>query len=387
VASSNALTRGRTPLWYPPATAGTADEEFDSTTLNPAFIFRDTTTGPTNRTPTTTTIVAHTALASSTTPPVYNLHTNGRRSFLLIQTPAASTPTYAVVKPFTFTPGNFYYSSFGCLVSGPATAGANIRLALLADLAGNPDLNNYVFMNLRDVSGVANINCGTVIGGSLTNNNVLALNAGQPYPDVVIQNWGSIASPKWDLGVMSDSGVYQLIGNNLTPGSMGTPAWIGWIMQNSGATVPNVFAIDYLRESTTLPLLSAQTVFGAGPAGATGQPGTVAFNAANSFTWSSNAATLNTAGGGDFTATNTLTGNSTLTLTNGVDGAQGLVYVKQDATGGRTITFTITGRTILRDANSVDDNPESTANSLTVYSYHYVTVAGTACTRITRVFL
>lgn len=389
VSSNNGLTRGRTPIWVPPASAGLCDDEFDSTTLNPAYIFRDTTTGPTNRTPTTATIAMHTALALSTTPPVYNVHTNGRRSFLLIQTPAASAPTYVIAKPFTFTAGNFYYSSFGCLVTGqPSVAvGANIRLAIMADSGGNPDLTNYVFVNLRDVSGVANINCGTVVGGSLTNNNVLALSAGQPYPNVMIQNWGSVGSPKWDLGVFSDDGAYQLLGNNLTPGSMGTPAWIGWVVQNGGATVPNVFAIDYLRESTTHPLYTSQTTLLAGPSGATGPAGTVAFNAANSFTWSSNAASLNTSAGGDFTATNTLTGNSTLTLTSGVDGAQGLIYVKQDSTGGRTITFSIAGRTILRDANSIDDNPESTASSLTVYSYHYVTVAGTACTRITRVFL
>lgn len=102
------------------------------------------------------------------------------------------------------------------------------------------------------------------------------------------------------------------------------------------------------------------------------------------FAWSSNAATLDVANGGNFVATNTLTGNSTLTLSNGVDGAQGDIYVKQDGTGGRTMGFTVSGRTILRETGSADSNPQTAANSLTGYTYEFRTINSTAYVVIQR---
>lgn len=116
----------------------------------------------------------------------------------------------------------------------------------------------------------------------------------------------------------------------------------------------------------------------------------VPFNGANTlstFAWASGAATLSVGSGGDFAASNALGSANVLTLSGGLDGAQGLIYVKQDGTGSRTMTFTVSGRTIIRDANSVDDTPQSAANSITVYSYHFVTIVATAYVRITRVFL
>lgn len=108
---------------------------------------------------------------------------------------------------------------------------------------------------------------------------------------------------------------------------------------------------------------------------------------ATNFAWSSNTATVDVSLAHNFTATNTLTGNSTITLSNGVDGCNGLIYVKQDGTGNRTLTFTISGRTVIRDLNTPDTNPLGAANSITVYQYYYVTIASTASVMLTKAFL
>jgi hypothetical protein len=105
------------------------------------------------------------------------------------------------------------------------------------------------------------------------------------------------------------------------------------------------------------------------------------------FSWASNAATLSLLTSKNWAPTNTLTGNSTLTITNGVEGDYGTIYVKQDGTGGRTLTFTISGRTIIRDTNSIDDNPQSTNGAITAYNYQFVTINGATCIRLTKVFL
>lgn len=117
----------------------------------------------------------------------------------------------------------------------------------------------------------------------------------------------------------------------------------------------------------------------------TGGASTVA-DAATNFAWSSNAATIDVSLGHNFTATNALAGNSTLTLSNGVDGDNGLILVKQDSTA-RTLTFTISGRTVLKDLNVPDTNPLSTASSITMYQYFYVTTVSTAYVVLNKVFL
>jgi hypothetical protein len=109
--------------------------------------------------------------------------------------------------------------------------------------------------------------------------------------------------------------------------------------------------------------------------------------AITAFAWASNAATLSLLTSKNWAASNTLTGNSTITITNGVEGDYGTIYVRQDGTGTRTLTFTVAGRTILRDANAIDDNPQSFNSTITAYNYQFVTMTGGVYIRITKVFL
>ncbi|HMI93400.1 MAG TPA: hypothetical protein VK509_18640 [Polyangiales bacterium] len=111
------------------------------------------------------------------------------------------------------------------------------------------------------------------------------------------------------------------------------------------------------------------------------------FEAPTAFAWASNAAAIDVSSKNDFVASAALTGNSTLTLNNGVDGCQGTVYVKQDATGGRTLGFVVPGRTILREAGAMDSNPQPMPNTVTGYAYDFKTIGGTAYAIVERFFL
>ena len=109
--------------------------------------------------------------------------------------------------------------------------------------------------------------------------------------------------------------------------------------------------------------------------------------APSSFAWVANAATIDVSAKNDFCPSGALTGNSTITLSNGVDGCQGTVYVKQDATGSRGLGFVVPGRTILREAGALDSNPQASPNTVTGYAYDFKTIAGTAYVIVARFFL
>jgi len=82
-----------------------------------------------------------------------------------------------------------------------------------------------------------------------------------------------------------------------------------------------------------------------------------------------------------------LTGNLSVTFTNPSVGRQGFVWVRQDATGSRTVSFAASGYTVLKDVSLVDVNPQAAANSVTVYTYTMVSLGGTDYLVITKTFL
>lgn len=73
----------------------------------------------------------------------------------------------------------------------------------------------------------------------------------------------------------------------------------------------------------------------------------------------------------------TLTGNITITLTNPANGRQGFVAVKQDTTGGRTVTLTAAGYINQRDTGTSDLVAAATPNAITVYGYLMYALGGT----------
>lgn len=71
-----------------------------------------------------------------------------------------------------------------------------------------------------------------------------------------------------------------------------------------------------------------------------------------------------------------MTGNLTLTLINPANGRQGIIAVRQDATGSRTITFSVAGYTLYSDPGTPDLQPSPTPNSITIYTYALLQVGG-----------
>jgi len=69
-----------------------------------------------------------------------------------------------------------------------------------------------------------------------------------------------------------------------------------------------------------------------------------------------------------------LTGNCDIALTGGYDGAEGLINVSQDGTGGYAVTIAAAGRTEIKSASlaSLTAAPEPGAH--TVYWYRFYTV-------------
>jgi hypothetical protein len=158
--------------------------------------------------------------------------------------------------PITWVSARWYYASFGALLGDANnSANASIRFGLFADTGGVPSATNYAALNLRDVSTVANSNAVVVAGGSAVANNVQPINGGRPYDAAILCNWGTAGSSKWDIGVLSDDGNYQLLTRGQTT-SIGTPAWMGFLLVPPTTNVPCVFEIDYMRDSGGFPLIS-----------------------------------------------------------------------------------------------------------------------------------
>lgn len=139
-----------------------------------------------------------------------------------------------------------------------------------------------------------------------------------------------------------------------------------------------------LRSATTVVSVSAataptsgQVLTATGGTAATWQDPSGSFSS-DAFSFSSNAATLDISASADYRASNTLTADSVLTLTNGSDGRRGHIYVTQDSTGGWSLTFVVSGRTILRNEATYDLHPFDFPGSTTLYEYDYQTINGTA---------
>jgi hypothetical protein len=83
-----------------------------------------------------------------------------------------------------------------------------------------------------------------------------------------------------------------------------------------------------------------------------------------------------------------LTGNITFTFANPADGRSGFIRVKQDGTGGRTVTFTAPATyTIIKDVGVADLSPQSALNTITRYTYLMYALGGTNYLEIAKAYL
>jgi hypothetical protein len=87
------------------------------------------------------------------------------------------------------------------------------------------------------------------------------------------------------------------------------------------------------------------------------------------------AVTLDTSQKNDFVI-GALTGNIAITLSNPAAGRQGLIAVRQDGTGTRTVSIAATGYTNYHDVNTIDLIASPAANAIVVYTYAMLVVGG-----------
>lgn len=235
---------------------GALDDEFDSTTLNAAWVFRDLTTGPTNRTPVVGAFNENTNMTGATTVPNVSLHTQGRRSWMNVQTTNTGTAGYAIYKPFTWAAGQVYYTRCArmSLKTGTTATTGTYALSMWANSGGLPDQNNRAFV----MWDLLNLTCrwGTVVAGSSTN---VAFNMsnGMGMPE-----YAAISNPAGVLGGSANwfGEFFEDGGRRMLPAAPGaaaftfTPAYIGWQYSNDLAN-PSTMSADFIRENTGHPLL------------------------------------------------------------------------------------------------------------------------------------
>lgn len=249
VVTAGMYARGQKPLWVPPGVAGGIDDEFDSTTLDPAWLFRDLTTGPTNRTPAAVSPIAPwTALTGATTPPNYAVHTNGRKSHLLVQTTNTANAAYMVYKPFSYTAGHFYYCRLGDIQRIVGQNALSLGMGIWADSGGVPDQSSRLMIYWNN-GGLRNTNGGTTTGWLSTD----ALG----YTEYLgLYNSAGVlgSTARWWAEGFSDNGHRFVANTNGGDPNSFTPAYIGFFMSSAG--VPDIAAIDFIREQVGHPLFS-----------------------------------------------------------------------------------------------------------------------------------
>jgi hypothetical protein len=96
---------------------------------------------------------------------------------------------------------------------------------------------------------------------------------------------------------------------------------------------------------------------------------------------------LNTAVSNDFII-GALTGSISISFANAAIGRQGSIYVKQDGSGGRSVTIIAPSTyTIIKDSNISDLSASTGANTITCYAYIMVAIAGSNYLQIAKSLL
>lgn len=254
--------KGSIPLWVPPTTPAALDDEFDSDTINPAWKFRNITTGPANQTPVFGALTENVDITGAASVPHVAINSQGRSSRLLMQTTVTGPAAYWVYKPMTWAAGKYYWCRMGAIArqNGRTFAGTSPNFYLWADAAGVPDVNNRAFIAYDFLNGT--VRWTIVVGGVPTSVVNVLINEGQGVrPYFLIANPANVvgASANWYGEIFDDDGVRMIpssIGNASFPWTPAYAGW-GWIQTPNNAlnAAPQALDVDFIRENTGHPLL------------------------------------------------------------------------------------------------------------------------------------
>lgn len=251
-ASISAAAAGSVPLYVPPSSAGAVDDEFDSTTLNAAWAFYDF-TGAAARTPTTGPD-PYTALTGATAVPKYDLHTNGRRSWLRFQITDSAHTTF-LHKAWTSSTNVFVWARMNMRAKNSIGAGGVLALNIGRYASSVPANNNRVIVGItRDattgqqiITASSNDN-GSVASGDGTNI------AGDVPEYFALHKLGSVFYPY----VGWDGGKWMCLKSNgfTNTFNSGTPDFVAFqISSSDSGTKPYItFGVDFIREVTAVTM-------------------------------------------------------------------------------------------------------------------------------------
>ena len=200
----------------------------------------------------------------------------------------------------------------------------------------------------------------TLSGNALTTGNLLSLTGGGTLTS------GSLINAVAQVGATTTKGLLNI--QNTAASGTGT---VATIQANSTAgSGVNVYANGNVGVNTTTPAftVATNTTATAPTLGVDGTTNSTNYtstylnlgNSGSSFTWNQNAGS---------TASVTLTANSTLIITNAKMGMYGLIIVKQDATGNRTLTLPAGSKVINGGAGVLELT--GVGNAADMLSYFY----------------
>lgn len=255
------LAAGSTSLNTPPASPGTIDDEFDSTTLGAAWFYRDLLNGV-NRTPSGTPDVSGAVVAAASTS-IPRVSTSNRKSFLQIQLcDTAGTMQGAWVQPITIA-ANTTHVVYWARIGWPNSSAATPLFFLTAykQFSSNVDAVNWVGVGYSGSNQTRAIsNAGTpasVSGGTATD-----LISGSPAVPLGVQPWQYVAiefgdsigtSNQIQVWYFNDDGSYMQAnaGGRFSNGNNIDFKYIGFRLVSGG--VRPVTQSDFIRQAASLP--------------------------------------------------------------------------------------------------------------------------------------
>lgn len=236
--------RGSKPLFIPPATAGTLDDEFEGSSLNAAWGFYDA-TADVNRTPSGT-VDPFTVLTGATTVP--RVTVGQRASHVKFQT-TDSGVFYFMHKAVTLPTNCFVWARLAS--SGNANGPSRIQLFVSPDNAGRPDVTQTgsATANMLAVGpdfnsgGALSVALSTISGGGAVANTTF-VDKGTDYHYAGFMKVGTTFHPL----VFSDDGRYFAFTSQTATWTIGR---IGFrVVSTAGGFGAPVHDVDFVREDT-----------------------------------------------------------------------------------------------------------------------------------------
>lgn len=242
---------GSTPLYVPPSSAGTIDDEFDNqSALAAAWIWHSITAAADQTATHNDAFDPFTVLTGAGTVPVYSL--TRRKSWLSFTLTTTGPALYWLAKAFTPALGQFYWCRIGGRQDGANTGGNTMQFCLTSTLAdaahrfgiGWYDAGHQVY----SVNGADNrFGAAYTIPASFS---ALA----PTYYGIYLGGTGAIGASTnaWWTFAFDEAGNYVTFHDGVNPGGM-VPAYIGFLCRGGGTSNPLLYNADFVRQQTGLP--------------------------------------------------------------------------------------------------------------------------------------